>query len=358
MTFIFNPFRNAKEGCQGRRFQLKCGFLFDTILDTERKRMKRRDFLSVGAVAGLAAIPALGACTSPKKNCCGMPKLAVPKQPAQLNLALQWNGIPVADEVDAKLDFLEANGFQAVEIPSALKWLEQTGPKLMDSLKKRNLVLTTACGPSRFDKLDKAANDAEVARFMPILEILGEMKAVGLIICPARRDPEMGLKELRHDFVTNTGKRLAQKAAACGTSIVLEPLQRAETPFLRQVADGAQMAKEIGPGCSVMGDFWHMSKEEPSMMAAFLSAGSLLTHVHIASLKNRKYPGTDGACDCYVDGFKGLKLLGYRGAVSMEAGPPIIGRDAKNKPIYPDMKARQALIVKMVTMLREQWAEA
>jgi hypothetical protein len=122
MTFIFNPFRNAKEGCQGRRFQLKCDFLFDTILDTERKRMKRRDFLSVGAVAGLAAIPALGACTSPKKNCCGMPKLAVPKQPAQLNLALQWNGIPVADEVDAKLDFLEANGFPCV-VSSALPHL-------------------------------------------------------------------------------------------------------------------------------------------------------------------------------------------------------------------------------------------
>ena len=319
--------------------------------------MNRREFLAGGAVASVAA--ALPAAGNTCKPCCGgMPKLVPPAQPAQLNLCLQWWGIPVADDVNAKLDYLEANGFQAVEITSGLKWLRETGPKLMDALKGRKLFLTTACGPSRFDYADKAKNDAEVEKFMPVLEILGEMKSTGLIICPARGKPEVGLKELREDFVTNTGKRLAAKAAACGTDIVLEPLQRAETPFLRQVADGAKMAQEIGAGCKVMGDFWHMSKEEPSFMAAFISAGPLLAHVHIASLGKRKYPGTDGALDNYVDGFKGLKLIGYRGAVSMEAGPPEIGRDAKNKPIFPDQKGRHELIMKMVAMLREQWAEA
>ena len=193
---------------------------------------------------------------------------------------------------------------------------------------------------------------------MPVLEILGQMKAIGLIICPARGKPEVGLKELREDFVTNTGKRLAEKAAACGTSIVLEPLRRGETPFLRQVADGAKMAQEIGAGCTVMGDFWHMMWEEPSYFAAFVAAGKLLTHVHIASLGNRKVPGTDGALDNYVDGFKGLKFIGYRGAVSMECGFPAKGKDAKGKPIMPNEAERHALIQNMVKLLRQQWAEA
>lgn len=317
--------------------------------------MNRREFLAAGAVAGLAAaLPARGAA------CCAscMPKLTPPAQPAQLNLCLQWNGIPVADDLNAKLDFLEQNGFQAVEIPSGIDWLKDKGLKLAEALKSRKLFLTTACGPSRFDYADKAKNDAEVEKFMPVLEILGEMKSIGLIICPARSKPEVGLKELREDFVTNTGKRIAEKAAACGTNILLEPLQRRETPFLRQVADGAKMAQEIGPGCAVMADLWHMSKEEPNQFAAIVSAGPLLKHVHVASLVNRKYPGSDGAADNYVDAFKGLKLLGYRGAVSMEAGPPEIGRDAKNKPIYPDMKARADLIRKMVVLLREQWEMA
>ncbi len=46
-----------------------------------------------------------------------MPKLTPPEKPAELNLCLQWGAIP-GGEMKAKLDFLEANGFGAVEIPS------------------------------------------------------------------------------------------------------------------------------------------------------------------------------------------------------------------------------------------------
>ncbi len=69
---------------------------------------------------------------------------------------------------------------------------------------------------------------------------------------------------------------------------MLEPLRRNETPFLRQVADGARMAADIGPGATVMGDFWHMGLEETSFMGAFICAGKLLSHVHIAGLKQAK----------------------------------------------------------------------
>ena len=170
--------------------------------------MNRREFLAAGAVAGL--VPALTAACGESCTCGTLPKLTPPAKPAQLNLCLQWWGIPVADDVNARLDYLEANGYQAVEVPSDLGWLRDKGLKVAESLKNRKLFLATACGGSQFDRLDKAKNDAEVARFMPVLEVLGEMKSVGLIICPARGKPEMGLKELREDFVKNTGRRLAE----------------------------------------------------------------------------------------------------------------------------------------------------
>ena len=184
-----------------------------------------------------------------------------------------------------------------------------------------------------------------------------ELKSPGLIICPARSKPEVGLKELREDFVTNTGKRLAEKAAKCGTSIVLEPLQRKETPFLRQVSDAAKMAQEIGDGCTVLADFWHMTWEEPNDRAAILSAGPLLAHVHIASRKNRKTPGSDGAADDYRLGFRALKEIGYNGAVSLEAGWVPKGMDAKGKPILPDLPERHLILTKMCDFLRAQWAQ-
>ncbi|MBQ9739343.1 MAG: TIM barrel protein, partial [Kiritimatiellae bacterium] len=190
--------------------------------------MNRRDFLKGASVAGLASVvgckAAQAACGGGRCGC-------------GINLCLQWHAIPVADDFNAKLDYLEANGYAAVELPTGRKceWILEKGEAFGKAMQGRKLFCATACGPSRFDYADPKMNDAEVEKFMPVLEILGGLKSVGLIICPARSKPEVGLKELREDFVTNTGKRLAEKAAKCGTSIVLEPLQRKETPFLRQV---------------------------------------------------------------------------------------------------------------------------
>lgn len=308
--------------------------------------MNRRKFLTGAALAGLAAA------TLPKKlqatekssaPASWMPKLYPPQQQAQLNLCLQWWGIP-GKEMNEKLDYLEKNGYGAVELPSG-NWLFKNKDALLKAMHNRKLFIATACGPSNFAYASKERREAEVQKFLPQLEVLGELHSVGLILCPARAKPELGLKELREDFVTNTGKRLAQKAAECGTHIVLEPLRRNETPFLRQVADGAAIARDIGKGAAVMGDFWHMKLEETSFFGSLMCGGELLKHIHIASLAHRRVPGTDGAVDNYVDGFKALKLLGYRGAVSFEGG-------------FPKNSNHHELLTKMCALLREQWAMA
>ena len=307
--------------------------------------MNRRDFIAGVSFAGIASAVKCAA----GSDCCA--------RGGRIRLCLQWGAIPTADDYNAKLDYLEANGYDAVEIPTGKKgeWVLERGEAFGKAMQGRRLACATACGPSRFDFEDPKMNDAEVERFFPILEIIGGLKSTGLIICPARAKPEVGLKELREDFVTNTGKRLAEKAAKCGTSIVLEPLQRKETPFLRQVSDGAKMAQEIGEGCKVMADFWHMTWEEANDRAAMIAAGPLLAHVHIASRKTRKIPGSDGAADDYRLGFRGLKEIGYGGAVSLEAGWVPKGFDAKGKPILPELPERHTILTGMCELLRQQW---
>ncbi|MBT3381016.1 MAG: sugar phosphate isomerase/epimerase [Lentisphaerae bacterium] len=282
-----------------------------------------------------------------------MPKLTPPAEPAQLNLCLQWGAIP-GGEINEKLDFLEANGFNAVEIPSG-DWPIQNCDAMLKAMEARNLSIATACGPSDFSYAEPERREAEVQKHLPTIEALGALGSVGLVLCPARGKVPMGFKELREDFVTNTGKRLAEHAVKHGTSIVLEPLRRNETPFLRQVADGARIAADIGPGATVMGDFWHMGGEETSFMGAFICAGDLLSHVHVAGLKERIVPGVHPEADNYVDGFRGLKMIGYRGAISLEGGWPK-DPDDPTKPISQDKKIR--LMRNMVELLREQWAEA
>lgn len=322
------------------------------------KNMNRRNFLrgSMVASVGLGCTPRLSVAAEIKDG--EMPILKPPAQPAKLNLCIQLWNIP-GDDLNKKLDFLEENGFAAVEIPVGKNWPVENCETLLKAMKGRKLFISTACGPSNFAYAEPEKREAEVQKFLPILEALGEMKAVGLIICPARNklsEPGwLNAIELRRDFVENTGKRLAEHAAKHNTAIVLEPLRRNETPFLRQVADGARIAADIGPGATVMGDFWHMELEETSFMGAFICGGKLLTHVHIAGLKERIIPGVHRDADNYVDGFKGLKLIGYQGAVSFEGGWP---KDPANpkKPV-PEPQ-RIELIKNMATMLREQWAMA
>jgi sugar phosphate isomerase/epimerase len=315
--------------------------------------MKRRDFLMGSGVAGAALMSSRQGVFAQDKASDGMPTLSPPERPAELNLSLQWGTIP-GGEIKQKLDWLEHNGFGSFEIPSG-NWPVQNCEAMNKAMEGRRLFIATACGPSDFSYAEAEKREAEVQKFLPVIEALGAMKSVGLILCPARGKVEMGFQELREDFVNNTGKRLAEHAAKHNTSIVLEPLRRNETPFLRQVADGARMAADIGPGASVMGDFWHMQLEETSFMGAFICAGEWLTHCHIAGLKERIIPGVHPEADVYVDGFKGLKLIGYRGAISFEGGWPKNPADPK-KGLPQEEKTK--LILNMVKMLREQWAIA
>ena len=77
-------------------------------------------------------------------------------------------------------------------------------------------------------------------------------------------------------------------------------------------------------------------------MAAFIAAGKYLHHVHIASRKSRRMPGEDEG-DNYVDGFKGLKIIGYQDFVSFECG---------------SKGDRQVTIPAAVKLIREQWEKA
>jgi sugar phosphate isomerase/epimerase len=307
--------------------------------------MQRRDFLSLSALAGTAALLA------PATRATGLhAATAATTGPAattaQLNLCHQWDNIP-GKAFNEKLDYLEANGYAAVELPTKGDWLLKNHAAFKKAMQGRRLTLATACGPSDFSHADPAKREAEVRKFLPQIEVLGDLKSVGLILCPARKTIPMGAKELREDFSTNTGRRLAEHAAKHGTNIVLEPLTREETPFLNRVSDAAAIARAMrSSGAKVMGDLWHMSKEETSCRDAFISGGDLLVHVHIASLGNRKVPGSEPSRDHdkYVDGFRGLKAINYRGAVSFEGGTP---RGDRTK-IYSAMAA----------YIRACWSEA
>lgn len=174
----------------------------------------------------------------------------------------------------------------------------------------------------------------------------GEFESTGVIIVPAFNNqvPVMPHTQETRDFLCEQFDEMGTFAQQHGTTVILEPLNRREAFYLRQVADAASICRDINnPGVTCLGDFWHMTWEETSDMGAFISAGDYLQHVHIASRERRSVPGEDGAADNYVDGFRGLKMIGYNKYVSYECGI---------------QSEREVVVPASLELLRKQWEEA
>jgi sugar phosphate isomerase/epimerase len=140
-------------------------------------------------------------------------------------------------------------------------------------------------------------------------------------------------------------KELGEHGAKAGCPVLLEPLNRGEAWFLRQLADAAAICRDVNsPGAAMMGDFYHMHIEETSDMGAFISAGQYLRHVHLASrTRSRILPHQENSD--YRDGFRGLKHIGYQLHMSLECG---VRKDTD----------RATEIARTFEMLRQQWEEA
>jgi len=311
--------------------------------------LNRRQFFKFGT-ASLGGAALFGA-DKARAAQNGMPVLNVPVPPAELHLGCQQMLVP-GKTFEERYDFLEANGYDRVEINGGKwDWLAANADAMAAAIKGRKLRFCVTCIGARGNAgmADPAERRAVIDTTKSIVESAGKLGAVGVIMCPARKQIDLPFPELRERFLNEILPEILAHAEKCGTSLVLEPLNRGETMFLRQVADGAAIARDAkSPAIGVMGDFWHMTSEETSDMGAFISAGMFLKHVHIASRKTRKIPGVDREADTYVDGFKGLKLIGYRGAVSIEAGYP--------KDTSDDQKKH--LLAQAATLMRTQWDQA
>ena len=313
--------------------------------------LNRRNFLKA-TLAGAALTTSgsvLTACAG--KQPAETPAAAAPagiayNPAAQLKLSLQ-EGVAPGESLAEKLDFMEENGVVGLE-PGGADLAKRVN-EFQQALKGRNIQISAICaGFKGFILSEKPETRRECMETMKeILAAAGELGSVGVIIVPAfnGQKPCMPHTQETRDFLCEQFTELGNFAQQHGTTVIFEPLNRKEAFYLRQVADAASLCRDINnAGVRCMGDFWHMSWEETSDMAAFISAGEYLQHVHIASLKRRSMPGEDGDADNYVDGFKGLKAIGYQKYISFECGC--------------QSEDRKLAVVNALNLIRKQWNEA
>ncbi len=279
----------------------------------------------VGAAAGLCAVPAVA---------------QQPKKKAVLNICSQEGRVPGKsfEEKVAKLVKWGATGLEVGGNPA--NRVKQIKNGLKGTKIKVSALCWGACG-GKLVSSDAKTRKEGIDALKRALTTAGELEAVGVIFVPAfNNDSKLPNKEIRKillDVLPNVGEH----AVKCKTRVLLEPLNRREAFFLRQIADAASIARDSkSPGIAVMGDFYHMFFEETSDMGAFISGGNVMRHVHLASRK-RILPGQDDRS--FVDGFRGLKMIGYQDYCSLECG-------CKGDP--------NVEIPKSFRFLERQWEEA
>ena len=302
--------------------------------------MNRKEFFKTslfGAAAVAAAPSLLSSCASGSKKA---------DTGARLNISFQ-SGKAIGESYAEKMDYCESLGVTGFE-PGGWELVNQYDDLAKAIEGRNNLKISAICaGFEGFiladEPVQKEAFDTSMRR---IVEAAGQIGSTGVIMVPAfsRQEPCKPNNQATYDYLCEQLHELGEFAVKCGTTVILEPLNRAECFYLRLVSAAAAICRDAkSEGVKCMGDFWHM-KEETSDYAALISAGKqYLQHIHIASRLNRCNPGEDGEADNYVDGFRALKELGYDKYISLECGS--IGDPAQTVPAA-------------VELIRKQWEMA
>ena len=276
--------------------------------------MDRRDFLksNILGAAGLtlAASPlaALTSC-SPKK------------EEVELKLSFQEKTAP-GETLNERFDYMENLGIVGFE-PGGRNLAARVN-EFQQALRGRNIKVSAIC--AGFDGFILAEDPAVKAQFdstmRDIIAAAGELGSTGVIMVPAfnRQTPVKPHTLETREYLCEQMHELGEYALKHNTTVILEPLNRKEAHYLRQVADAAAICRDSkSAGVMCMGDFWHM-QEETSDYAALIAAGKYLQHVHVASRGCRKMPGEDGELDNYIDGMRALKEMKYDKYFSFECG--------------------------------------
>ena len=305
--------------------------------------MDRRKFLT-NSIWGAASLAATASGTSLLTSCASAEKkIDVPS--SELRLSFQEGTAP-GENLNEKLDYMENLGIVGFE-PSG-RMLASRVSEFQQALSGRNIKVSAICaGFGGFILAEDSKVKAEFDSSMrDIIAAAGELGSTGVIMVPAfnGQKPCMPHTLETREYLCEQMHELGEYALKHKTTVILEPLNRKEAHYLRQVADAAAICRDSkSAGVKCMGDFWHM-QEETSDYAAFLSAGKeYLQHVHIASRGRRIMPGEDGELDNYVEGFRALKQLEYPYYVSFECGT----KGDRNQTV----KAA-------VELLRAQWEQA
>jgi sugar phosphate isomerase/epimerase len=212
-------------------------------------------------------------------------------------------------------------GHEGVEV--ALKSPQELDAAKLQSLLSKYGLKLVAIGSGRgfledgltLADADKDGRERAVRRVTDLIDYGAGFGAPVIIGLVRGRDASAEARKR----LTETMGACADHAAALGQDVLVEPINRYETPVLCTTDDSLRFLAGLQrDNVKLLLDAFHMNIEEVSIAAAIRQAGDLLGHFHAAD-SNRRAAGM-GHID-YEEITTALHDIGYRGWLSAEVLP-------------------------------------
>jgi len=253
-------------------------------------------------------------------------KLSVEAE-SEMRLAVQENLVP-GKTLPEKLQNMERYGFEGIEV-----WgrdIPQRVEEIKSALSSSKIKFSTICAGFPGDLLgsDRKSRTDAMEGIRERLKICAELDGVGIVTVPTFGGPKISdlypwrpdVQEVEKQILIEECKVLGEYADEVGAHLILEPLNRYETHFVRRLEQAVEICRAVGrEHVKIMADFFHMSIEEADIPASIKKAEGYIVHVHLAD-SNRLLPG-HGHTD-FKSGFAALKKIGYRNFMALECSIP------------------------------------
>jgi len=244
-----------------------------------------------------------------------------------VKLAVQENLVP-GGTFPEKLRHMEQYGYEGIEV-----WgsdLPQRLEEIRSALSTSEVELSTVCAGYPGDLLgsDQKTRETAIEGLKERLKLCADLGGVGVITVPTFGGPKISdlypwrpdVKEVEKQILIEECTILGKYADDVGAYVLLEPLNRYETHFIKRLEQAVEVCKAVGrEHVKIMADFFHMSIEEADILSSLEKASDHVLHIHLAD-SNRLLPGY-GHTD-FKSAFKVLKKVEYKNFMALECGVP------------------------------------
>ncbi len=260
------------------------------------------------------------------------------------------------EDIEQSMIRLKKYGYSGMEFAAEPYSLDVDLLKTL--LDKFDLKCSSLCGIYNIER-DLSSSDAKIRsnaiRYVKdSINMAKELQASTLIVVPSpvgKVSPDETYTQ-SWKYGVQSLKEIAPYAQEQGVYLAIEAINRYETFLLYNLTLALNFVEEVNhPNVGLMADLFHMSLEERNSVSTLKNIQKYLKHIHIAD-NTREAAGLGNTN--FVDVFKTLEDINYKGWITMEfmpaiSDPYVLSSQEQNKDVMEEFTKQSINYCKQLT---------